>query len=68
MFLAGAAMAWVELRKWWKTRTERFGEPPLANLLKFVPRLDKLRGRFETSAPRLNQSTKSIEMIEPRKA
>ena len=68
MFLSGTAMAWVELRKWWKTRTERFGESPLANLLKSVPRPDKLRGRFGRSAPGLNQSMQSIEIVEPRKA
>ena len=43
MFLVGAAMACVELRKWWKTRTEQYGEPPFANLLRFVPSPDKFR-------------------------
>jgi hypothetical protein len=57
MFLAGAAIAWAELREWWKTRTERYGEPPLANLLKLIPSPDKLRARFRSSAQSLNQST-----------
>jgi hypothetical protein len=68
MFLAGAAMAWVELRKWWKTRTERFGEPPLGNLLRFMPSPDKLRGRLQPSAQSLNQSTQAIGNVEPTKA
>jgi hypothetical protein len=68
MFLAGAAMAWVELRKWWKTRTERFGEPPLGNLLRFVPSPDTLRGCFRPSAQSLNQPTQVIENVEPTKA
>jgi hypothetical protein len=68
MFFIGAAMAWVELRKWWNTRIEQFGEPPLANLLKFVPTSDQLRGRFRPSAQKLNQSTEAIEAGEPTKA
>lgn len=42
MFLVGAWMACGELQKWWKTRTEQYGEPPV-NLLRFVPSPDKLR-------------------------
>ena len=68
MFFIGAAMAWVELRKWWNTRIEQFGEPPLANLLKFVPTSDQLRGRFRPSAQNLNQSTEAIKNVEPTKA
>jgi hypothetical protein len=68
MFLIGAAMAWAELRQWWNTRIEQFGEPPLANLLKFVPTSDQLRGRFRPSAQKLNQSTEAIENGEPTKA
>ena len=67
MFLAGAAMTWVELRKWWKIQTERFGEPPF-DLSKFLPRLDKRSGRFKTSGQGLNQSTQPIEIVEPRNA
>jgi hypothetical protein len=36
MFLVGAWIAYGELRKWWKTHPERYGSPPLANLLRFV--------------------------------
>lgn len=43
MFLVGVGMAYGELRKWWKTRTERYGEPPFASLLRFVPGPDSLR-------------------------
>ncbi len=43
MFLVGAGMAYGELRKWWKARTEQYGEPPFANLLRFVPSPDSLR-------------------------
>jgi hypothetical protein len=68
MFIVGAAMAWAELREWWKTRTERYGEPPLANLLRFVPSSDKLRGYFRRSAQSLNQSTEDNENVEPTKA
>jgi hypothetical protein len=43
MFLAGAAMACGEVVKWWKRRTELYGEGPLANLFSAVPGPDKLR-------------------------
>jgi hypothetical protein len=68
MFIVGAAMAWAELREWWKRRTERYGEPPLADLLDFVPGPDKLRGYFRRSAQSLNQSTEDAENVEPTKA
>jgi hypothetical protein len=42
LFLLGAGMAYGELRKWWKTRTEQYGEPPLAIPLRFVPSPDSL--------------------------
>ncbi len=42
LFLVGAGMAYGELRKWWKTRTDQYGEPPFANLLRFVPSPDGL--------------------------
>lgn len=42
LFLVGAAMACGEIRKWWKTRTEQYGEPPFANLLRLVPSPDDL--------------------------
>lgn len=54
--------------KWWNTRIEQFGEPPLANLLKFAPTSDQLRGRFRPSAQKLNQSTEAIKNVEPTKA
>jgi trimeric autotransporter adhesin len=42
MFLVGSWIACGELRKWWKTHTEQYGEPPV-NLLRFVPSPDKLQ-------------------------
>lgn len=43
MFLLGTAMARRELVKWWRARTELYGEPPFVNLLSSVPRPGKLR-------------------------
>ena len=37
-------MACGEVVKWWKRRTELFGEGPLANLFSSVSGPDKLRG------------------------
>jgi hypothetical protein len=69
MFLVGAAMAWVELRKWWNTRIEQFAEPPLANLLRSVPNPDQLRERDRPSVQRPSQPTQqAIENVEPTKA
>jgi hypothetical protein len=44
MFLAGTAMACGEVVKWWKRRTEAYGDRPLANLFSSVPGPDRLRG------------------------
>jgi hypothetical protein len=73
MFLVGTGMACVELRKWWKTRTERYGEPPFANLLRFVPNPDRLRraaqllrvplsDRVRSMGGRSQPSTQSIDI------
>ena len=45
MFLAGAAMACAEVVKWWKRRTELYGEGPLTNLFSSATGPDKLRGK-----------------------
>jgi hypothetical protein len=48
---------------------DQFGEPPLANLLRFVPNLDQLRERDRPSIPRPSQPTQqAIENVEPTKA
>jgi hypothetical protein len=59
MFLIGALMACGELRKWWKTRTEQYGEPPV-NLLRFVPTPDKLRRAAQVLREPLSDKLRSI--------
>jgi hypothetical protein len=79
MFLVGLTMASVELRKWWQTRTEVYGEPPFANLLGLAPDSEQLRRaarligrplamRFRLTRSCLQQSTQKIDSDEPRKA
>jgi hypothetical protein len=71
MFLVGAGMAYGELRNWWKARTEQYGEPPFANLLRFVPNPDSprcaqrlrylLSGWLRSIRGRFEHSTKIID-------
>ena len=68
MFFVGAAMAWAELRNWWKTRIEQYGEPPLGNLVRFVSSPNRISGRPPASAQDLNQPKQDIENVEPTKA
>jgi hypothetical protein len=41
MFLVGMGLTCLEVRKWWKTRLEQFGPPPLANLISYIPGPDR---------------------------
>ena len=44
MFLVGLLLAYREIRKWWKARTELYGAPPFAKLLRSVPLLGRIFG------------------------
>jgi len=68
MFFVGAAMAWAELRNWWKTRIKQYGEPPLGNLLRFVSSPNRVSGHPQASAQSLNQPKQDIENVEPTRA
>jgi len=79
MFLVGAWIACGELRKWWKTHTERYGEPPFVELLRFIPSPDDLRratqalrdplsGKLRAICGRVQQSTQITESDQPKKA
>jgi hypothetical protein len=72
MFLVGTAMACAEVVKWWKARTELYGERPLANLFSSVPSPDKrqrttkvfrlpLAVRFRSIRWRFQHSSQSID-------
>jgi hypothetical protein len=72
MFLVGTAMACAEVVKWWKARTELYGEGPLANLFSSVPGPDKrqrttkvlrlpLAVRFRSIRWRFQHSSQSID-------
>jgi len=37
MFIAGTAMSYWEVVRWWKARMEQYEPPPLANLISYIP-------------------------------
>ena len=41
MFLAGLALAYIEVIKWWKARMAHYRPPPLAKLITYVPDSDR---------------------------
>jgi hypothetical protein len=41
MFLAGTALACMEVVKWWKRRLEQYGPPPFANLITYISGPDR---------------------------
>jgi hypothetical protein len=60
MFLVGAWIAYGELRKLWKTHTERYGEPPFVKLLRFIPSSDDLRRATQALRDLLSSKLRSI--------
>jgi hypothetical protein len=73
MFLAGTALGCAEVARWWKARTELYGEPPFTNLLSVVPGSARVRGaiqflRFPISTrDRIAHSVESNEADQPQK-
>jgi hypothetical protein len=79
MFLLGTLMACGEAVKWWRARTELYGEPPFVNPLNSVTSPDKLRRaaqalrfpfseRFHCIRGRLQDSIQTIDEDRPNKA
>ena len=62
MFLAGAWMARVELRKWWKTQTEQYGEPPFTELLAHISSLLTLASSLIPSREKIQRVTQTVSI------
>jgi hypothetical protein len=60
MFLVGAWIAYGELRKLWKTHTERYGEPPFVELFRFIPSSDDLRRATQALRDLLSSKLRSV--------
>ena len=65
MFLVGLLLACSESRKWWKARTELYGEPPFAKLLNAVPFLGRILGVAPASLPPQSEGLRSVPWILP---
>ena len=65
MFLVGLLLACSEIRKWWKARTELYGEPPFAKLLNAVPFLGRILGVAPASLPPQSESLRSVPWTFP---
>jgi hypothetical protein len=79
MFLGGTAMAYGEVVKWWKTRAELYGEPPLTDPFNSVPGPDKtghsaemlrfpLAEKFRSIRGRFQHLIQSMDSDRPNKA